>query len=314
MYRYSRTEFDRTLECVRGLYEPRSAEGVREYLLSALLAPVPVGFAASGSYEVGPGVRGQTRFDPPGFVSPEADTLIARHGPSSRVFNYFSRTQVAQFTRWSDLQPVSDFVRSALYNEVYRRNRVKDCCTLFLRDRPDRAEFIAVGLHKQVPDAHRDMLVSISPHVQQAFHLAHTTSTLIEMAATKSGPHRPERGLMAIDLNGTITMETAAATRALERFFPKRTARGLPEQVARWISWSEHTMRKATDVPEVRRPLVTKRDGDRLTIHLFSKPEQNFLLLEEHRGAIDPAALSSLRLTRRESEILAYIAVGKTNP
>lgn len=57
-----------------------------------------------------------------------------------------------------------------------------------------------------------------------------------------------------------------------------------------------------------------ERDGNRLTIHLFSNPEQNFLLLEELRMAIDPAALANLLLTRRESEILAYIAVVKTNP
>src|SRR5208283_3586685 len=108
MYRYSRSEFDRALEFVRGLYEPRSADGIRGHLLSALRALVPVGFAASGSYEVGPGVRGQTRTDPTGFASPEADALIARYGPSSRVFTYFLRNQVAQFTRWSDLQPVAD--------------------------------------------------------------------------------------------------------------------------------------------------------------------------------------------------------------
>lgn len=313
MYRYSRTEFDRTLEFVRGLYQPRSAEGVRDHLLSALRALIPVQFAASGSYEVGPGVHGQTRTDPPGFVSPEVDRLIARYGPGSHTFDYFSRTQVTQFTRWSDLQPISEFVRTALYNEVYRPHRTKDCCTLLLYERPDRAEFIAVALHKQIPDAHRDMLVSLSPHVQQAVRLAHTTSALFEMAATKSNPNRPERGLVAIDLNGTITMETAAATRALARFFPKRATRGLPEQLSRWISWSEQTMRRATDVPEVRRPFMVERDSNRLTVHLFSRPEENFLLLEEHRWAIDPAALSSLPLTRRESEILAYVAVGKTN-
>jgi DNA-binding CsgD family transcriptional regulator len=313
MYRYSRTEFDRTLEFVRGLYEPRSAEGLREHLLSALRALVPVGFAASGSYHAGPGVRGQTRTDPPGFISPEADTLIALHGPSSRVFTHFIHTQVKQFTRWSDLQPVSEFVRTALYNEVYRLHRVRDCCTLFLYDRPDRAEFIAVGLHKQVSEAHRDMLVSISPHVHQAVRLAHTTSALLEMAATKSDPNHPERGLIAIDVNGRITMETGAATRALAKFFPKRTTRGLPEQLAHWMSWSDRTIRRASDVPDVRHPFVTKRDGDLLTVHLFSRPEQNFLMFEQHRWAIDPAALSSLLLTRRESEVLAYVAVGKTN-
>ena len=108
-------------------------------------------------------------------------------------------------------------------------------------------------------------------------------------------------------------METAAATRALENFFPNRTRRGLPESLAQWISRSEQTLRKSTDVPEVRRPFVIEQNGNRLTIHLFIKPEQNFLLFEEHRRAIDPAALSSLPLTRRESEILAHIAVGKTN-
>jgi DNA-binding CsgD family transcriptional regulator len=87
----------------------------------------------------------------------------------------------------------------------------------------------------------------------------------------------------------------------------------LPEELARWVSWSSRDMRKSTDVPEVRRPLVIERDGGRLTVYLFSKPEQNFLLLEEHRCAIDPVALANLALSKRESEILAYVAVGKTN-
>ena len=172
---------------------------------------------------------------------------------------------------------------------------------------------VGAGQHNQTPDAHRDMLVSVSPHVLQAFRLAHATSALIEMAAMKSGPNCAGRGIVAIGLDGTITMETAGATRALEKFFPTRAMHGLPEQLAQWISRSEQTMRKATDVPDVRHPLVVERDGTRLTVHLLSKPEQNFLVLEEHRWAIDPAALSSLPLTRRESEILAYVAVGKTN-
>src|SRR5208283_1127085 len=75
----------------------------------------------------------------------------------------------------------------------------------------------------------------------------------------------------------------------------------------------DQTLREATDVPDVRHPFVIERAGNRLTVHLLSKPEQNFLVLEEHRGAIDPAALSSLPLSQRESEILAYVAAGKTN-
>lgn len=315
MYRYTRADFDRVLEFVRGLCEPRTAEGLRDHLLPALRALVPALFAANASYEAGPALQGRTqRSDPPELAPPELDSIIARHVLTSPIIVHFQRTRREEFTRWSDIQPSSQFLRSALYNEVYRPGGVRDCCTLFLHGRPDRLEFVGVGLHKQIPDAHRDMLVSVSPHVTQAFRLADTTSALIEMAAMKSGPNCAERGLMAINLNGTITMETPGATGLLAKFFPSRTTQGLPEQLARWISQSDQTLRKATDVPNVRRPLVIERDGSRLTVHLLSKPDQNFLVLEEHRWAIDPAALSSLPLTRREAEILAYVAVGKTNP
>jgi DNA-binding CsgD family transcriptional regulator len=284
-------------------------------MLPALRGLVPAVFAANASYEASPALKGRTqRSDPPEFAAPELDAVIARHVLKSPIIVHFQCTRREEFTRWSDIQPSSQFLRSALYNEVYRPGGIRDCCTLFLHDRPDRLEFVGVGLHKQIPDAHRDMLVSISPHVLQAFRLADTTSALIEMAAMRSGPNCAERGMMAIDLDGTITMETDGATRVLEKFFPKRVRHGLPEQLAQWISDSDQTLRKATDVPDVRHPLIVERDGTRLTVQLLSKPEQNFLVLEEHRWAIDPAALSSLPLTPRESEILAYVAVGKTNP
>jgi DNA-binding CsgD family transcriptional regulator len=315
MYRYTRSDFDRVLGFVRGLYEPRTPEGLRDHLVSALRALVPAALTGHASFEVGAPQQGRTsRTDPPELASQEADEILARYMPSSPIIVHFERARPEQFVRWSDVQPLSQFIRTALYNEVYRPLGIRDGCSLFLQGRPNQIEFIGVGQHKQTPECHRDMLVSISPHVRQAFRLAHANSTLIEMAAIKNGPHCAERGLMAIDLNGTIAMETAGATRALEKFFPKRARHGLPEGLAQWISWSEQTMRRATDVPNVRRPFVVERGGDRLTIHLLSKPEQNFLVLEEQRWAIDPAALTSLPLTRRESEILSYVAVGKTNP
>ena len=315
MYRYTRTDFDRVLEFVRGIYEPRTPDGLRDHLISALRALVPAVFAADASFEVEAPQRGGTRrMDPREFGSPEDDAILARHIPTSPIVVHFQRTHREQFTRWSDLQPVSQFLHTPLYNEVYRPLGIRDGCSLFMHSGPGCLEFVGVGMHQQTPDAHRDMLVSVSPHVLQAFRLAHTTSALIEMAAMKSGPNCVERGIVAMDLNNTITMETPGATRSLAKFFPKRNRQGLPEQLAQWLSQTDRTLRKATDVPDVRHPLVIERDGDRLTVNLLSKPGLNFLVLEEHRWKIDPAALSSLPLTRRESEILAYVAVGKTNP
>jgi len=254
------------------------------------------------------------RSDPPEYSSPYFDAILTRHLLENLMFARYQRECSVQFTRWSDLQSFSQLRRSAVYNEAYRHAGVRDWCTFFFSCGTDRIEGVGIAQHKQIPDAHRDILVSISPHLRQAFRLAQYNSALVEMAAMRSGANCQDRGIIAITLDGTITTETSSATRSLEKFFPKRTRRGLPEQLAQWISRSDRMLRKATDVPDVRRPLVVERAGDRLTVHLFSKSGQNFLVLEEHRSAIDPVALSSLPLTRRESEILAYVAIGKTNP
>jgi DNA-binding CsgD family transcriptional regulator len=304
------------LEFVRGLYEPRTPEALREHLVFALRELVPSGIAANGSVELGTAVQARTtRANPPEFARPEFDAIVTRYASQNPMVIHFERTRSEQFARWSDLQPYSQFLRSALYNEAYRPMGVGDWCTLLFYCGPNRLEGIGVAQqHKQIPDAHRDILVSISPHLRQAFRLAHTNSALLEIASMGSSANCRERGLIVIDRDGTITMETPSATRLLEKFFLKRTRRGLPDQLAQWISRAGENLRKATDVPDAQRPLVVEREGNRLTVHLLSKPDQNFLVLEQHRSAIDPAALKSLPLTRRESEILAYVALGKTNP
>jgi DNA-binding CsgD family transcriptional regulator len=314
-YRYTRTDFDRVLKFVGGLYEPRTPEELREHMVCALSRLIPTRFTSCGSIPLGAVQQARTlRSNPPDVASAQFDAIVTRYLPENPMFALYQRKCSEQFTRWSEVQSFSQLQRTAVYNEAYRHVGVRDWCTFFSYRGPDRLEGVGVGLHKQIPDAYRDILVSISPHLLQAFRLAHTTSALIEMAAVKTGANCVERGFVAINLDGTITMETPGATRALDRFFPKRTKPGLPEQLAQWISYSDRTLRKATDVPDARRPLVVEWPGSRLTVHLLSKPEQNFLVVEERRWALDPAALSSLPLTRRESEILAYVAVGKTNP
>lgn len=59
---------------------------------------------------------------------------------------------------------------------------------------------------------------------------------------------------------------------------------------------------------------VRQRNGDRedrrLVLRLLSGNEEILLLLEEQKTVIEPASLHSLRLTRRESEVLAHMANG----
>ena len=230
MYRYNRTEFDRVLEFVRGLYEPRTPEGLRDHLLPALRALIPVMFAANASFEVEAPLQGRTQRRIRLGLGLRSLMQFSRDMCLRRRSSSISSAPVVSNSRdGPTCNQCHNFCARRFTTKCIAPAEIRDCCTLFLHDQPNRIEFVGVGLHKQIPDAHRDMLVSISPHVHQAFRLAHSTSALIELATMKGDPNRPERGILAIDLNGTITMETAAATRALEKFFPNRTRRGLPE-------------------------------------------------------------------------------------
>ena len=62
-----------------------------------------------------------------------------------------------------------------------------------------------------------------------------------------------------------------------------------------------------------RQPLVVERDDSRLEIRSFAEPGRCLLVLRERLTRIAPRPLESLGLTRRQAEVLAWLAHGKAN-
>jgi DNA-binding CsgD family transcriptional regulator len=89
------------------------------------------------------------------------------------------------------------------------------------------------------------------------------------------------------------------------------TDRGaLPAPVDDWLRRQELTA-DASIAP--LRPLVAERDGRRLTIQILRDRGGSFLLLSERKLRIAPADIASLGLSPRETEVLAWLAHGKSN-
>ncbi|MGH9442484.1 MAG: response regulator transcription factor [Thermoanaerobaculia bacterium] len=108
---------------------------------------------------------------------------------------------------------------------------------------------------------------------------------------------------------------TRRGRETLERYFGRSRARGdrLPESLAAWVT---HELKAATDesgLATPRRPFVIGRKGSRLVVTLVENGESHFLLLQERTDEIDPSSLATLGLTRRQCEVLAWVARGKTN-
>jgi DNA-binding CsgD family transcriptional regulator len=60
-------------------------------------------------------------------------------------------------------------------------------------------------------------------------------------------------------------------------------------------------------------PLLAEGDGRRLTVQLVRSHDGLFLLLSERKLRIAPADIASLGLSPRETEVLAWLAHGKSN-
>jgi DNA-binding CsgD family transcriptional regulator len=84
----------------------------------------------------------------------------------------------------------------------------------------------------------------------------------------------------------------------------------LPELLDLWVRQHDSAVRQTLELPKPRDPFVVNRKDRRLVVRLLSGDEEILLLLEEQTMFIQPASLSSLGLTRRESEVLAHMVNG----
>ena len=108
----------------------------------------------------------------------------------------------------------------------------------------------------------------------------------------------------------TITPE---ARLLLARYLPDQLAPRdvLPEVLQRWIGRQRAELADSTDVPARREPLTFSNNGRCLSVRLFSERSRSLLLLEESLRVAD--GTNGFDLTRREAEVVAWVARGKTN-
>jgi DNA-binding CsgD family transcriptional regulator len=107
----------------------------------------------------------------------------------------------------------------------------------------------------------------------------------------------PGTAVLLLDGYGEIELASVVGERWLAEHFGAAEHPGwLPRPVAEWLA-----------LPP-RAPLVSDRDGRRLTVRLLPG-DPHALLLEEEVASFRPEALSRLGLTRRETEVLRAATV-----
>jgi DNA-binding CsgD family transcriptional regulator len=199
-------------------------------------------------------------------------------------------TQRCPALRFSDVVEPGRLLRSELHGELLHPAGVDYCITIGLR--PEHGETVVAGLgrtERDFSERDRDVLDLVRPLLEEALHGAQARERLGHARETS-----PPAGtaVVLLDRHGEIEQSSFDAERWLsEHFGPAEHAAWLPEAVGEWLA-----------LPP-RPPLVSVRDGRRLTIHLLPG-DPHALLLEEEVASFRQDALDRLGLTARETEVL----------
>jgi DNA-binding CsgD family transcriptional regulator len=192
--------------------------------------------------------------------------------------------------RLSELVDRRSLARSELYGDLLHTTGVEYEIAIGMRT--GRGEAVVAGLgrtEREFSERDRDVLDLVRAGLEDAVRVTQARGRLARALAAE-----PPAGtaVVLLDRSGEIELSSIDAERWLaEHFGPAEHPGWLPAPVAGWLA-----------LPP-RPPLVSERDGRRLTVRLLPG-DPHALLLEEEVASFRPDALHRLGLTARETEVL----------
>ncbi|MEG4092538.1 helix-turn-helix transcriptional regulator, partial [Microcoleus sp. Pol12B4] len=123
-------------------------------------------------------------------------------------------------------------------------------------------------------------------------------------------------GAIVVEIAGEVQFMTQRAEELLSQYFLHHIPYSLPESLQHWFQEQIARIAFNHNVPSRCLPLHIQQAGKQLIVRLIPDPikEQYVLLLEEEElQSFSISALESLGLTKREAEVLFWIAKDKSN-
>ena len=160
----------------------------------------------------------------------------------------------------------------------------------------------------------RCILNLLRPHLMQAGG-AHLEDSQIQEILTQC-KHAVERGgAIGVTRDGQLQFVTKRAEILLNQYVACKDPQALPALVRHWFV-NQISQLALGDLPSPCEPLHIERGKQQLTVYLIPDPRRDrYLLLLEERDlpAFSVDALELLGLTKREAEVLFWIARDKSN-
>ncbi len=203
-----------------------------------------------------------------------------------------------------------------LHCDFYRHYGIEDALCITIPCRLPR--IIGVGWHDDRIFSERERLIAdlVRPHISQAWHNARMIGRLQgQLRMLQQGIENVSAGVILCSGRGKVLFINAQARRYLADYFgvTQQTDRRLPADLLLWVRLKNAELSKNDDAPFVREPLACAGENARMAVRLLWQDGANLILMEEQRYSPRAGGLDSYGLTARETEVLTWIARGKTN-
>jgi DNA-binding CsgD family transcriptional regulator len=319
MERLTGKELRRLSEFLRDLYQLRTHEEFSDHVITALPVVTEGEFTSYNEfYENGrPGFYkcDQVPYcpDPVHYVS-----MLSRYVHQHPLIMHFHHTKAESAQMITDFVPMRTFQKTALYNEFYRPLKIPYLLSMAVKGGSDLT--ITVSRHqekREFRETNRTIFNVLRPHLKQALENALVVTQMQnQLAAMNQVMEEGQQALISVTENGRIRFVTPYAQRLLKQYGIQTRAGfdQLPTRLYDWLTHYQRQLNRSDDVPPELDPLLIQGESGGLSIRLIVRGSQYLLILEERRAAHVTKDFASFGLSTRESEILGWVAQGKTNP
>ncbi len=306
-------------EFLRGLYQLRTHDEFTDHLIAALPTITEGEFSSYNEfYENGtPGFYKCDQVphcpDPVHYVG-----MLTRYIHQHPIITHFHHAKSEAAHMITDFVPMRTFRKTALYNEFYRPLKIPHLLSMSVKT--SSALLITVSRHQDgrgFREANRTVFNVLRPHLRQALENAMAvTQTQDQLRAMNQVMEEGQQALISVTGNGRIRFVTPYAQRLLTQygFQTRADSDRIPTRLRDWLTHHQRQLDRTDDVPPEFQPLLLQEELGCLSIRLIVSGSHYLLILEERRTASSAKDFALLGLSRRESEILGWVAQGKTNP